>query len=61
MAKGKIISNPIVRKQYQYEMGGINLAFTLRNDNTKELLIFNELLKRAMTDIDFDIKNFRKK
>lgn len=55
----KVISSPIVRKEYSYKIGGCILNFTLRQDNTQELLYFKQILQSAMVDVDKDIKNFR--
>lgn len=56
----KIISKPIIRKEYSYQIQGTGLSFTLRQDNTQELLHFKELLKTALVDVEKDIKDFRK-
>lgn len=60
MKKNKIISTPITRKEYKYELKGVHLSFVLRQDSTQELLYFKELLTQAMVDIEKDIKDFRK-
>jgi len=56
-----------VRKEYKNEYGEegspeyINLNFKLRDDVTDELVIFLELLKRAMAQVEDDIKKIQAK
>lgn len=57
----KIVRNPVTRKSYSYEMGGVRLNFELRQDNTQEMLHFKELMKAGIADIDKDLREFRKK
>jgi hypothetical protein len=59
MTKG-ITSKPVVRKEYSYQLKMTTLGFTLRQDNTQELLNFRELLKQALSDVEKDITDFRK-
>lgn len=61
MAKKQIISTPITRKEYRYELGGVNLSFTLRNDNSSELTSFLKLLQQAVVDCEADLLTFKKK
>ena len=58
--QSKVISTPITRKEYRYEIKGVSLSFVLRQDNTQELLYFKECLKSALVDVEKDIKDFRK-
>lgn len=58
MAK-KIINNNVTRKEYSYQLGGVRLSFTLRNDNTDDLVPFESLLKNGLADVSEDIKIFR--
>lgn len=58
------ISASIVRKEYQNNIGGdkgVNLNFTLRVDNTDELVPFLELLKRATSQVEADLKEVQRK
>lgn len=58
--KNTIVSNPVSRKEYNYQMDGVTLAFNLRQDNPKEMLVFTKLCELAIIDIGKDIKNIRK-
>lgn len=62
MAKSnQITKTPITRKEYSYQLGGVRLSFTLRQDNTQEMLHFKALLESAVADVNTDIKAFRSK
>lgn len=60
-----VVPVQFVRKEYKNEYGEegspdyINLNFKLRDDITDELVIFLELLKRAMVQVEDDIKKIR--
>lgn len=60
MAKKQIISNPITRKEYRYELNGTQLLFTLRQDNSSEMTAFKQLLEQALVDVSTDLSNFKK-
>lgn len=60
MAKG-ITNTSVTRKEYTYELSGTRLSFTLRNDNTQELVPFESLLKRGLADVQEDIKKIQAK
>lgn len=62
MAKpNQIVKSPITRKEYSYQLGAVRLTFTLRQDNTQEMLHFKSLMESAIVDIEADIKAFRGK
>ena len=63
MAKNKRplppITTSVTRKEYINSIGGdqgVTLRFTLRTDNTDELIPFLELLQRAEIEVIKDIK-----
>ena len=57
MAKTPTIQNSsVTRKEYKYSLQGVELNFTLRNDNTDELIKFQMLLSSAIADVQKDIK-----
>lgn len=60
MANPKIKSTPITRKEYVYELDGVRLSFSLRQDNSKELLTFKELLVQSLSDVEADIQTIIK-
>jgi len=64
MAKkpNKVITNTsVTRKEYTYEMSGCRLSFTLRTDNTNELVPYEHLMKQGLADIQADIKEIQSK
>ena len=50
-----LVSNPVQRKEYSYELGAIRLSFSLRVDQKGELKSFKQLLERAIKDIETDL------
>jgi len=58
--KKQIISTPITRKEYRYELNGTQLSFTLRQDNSSELISFKKLLEQALVDCEQDLLTFKK-
>lgn len=52
----KITNNSVLRKEYKYSLPGLELNFTLRNDNTDELVKFSILLVTALKETGEDIK-----
>lgn len=59
--KGVVVSNPVNIKEYSYQLDGITLNFSLRQDNSKGMLAFKEMCKLAIEDIEKDILAIRKK
>lgn len=55
MKQNKIENKSVQRKEYSYQVGSITLKFTLRTDNTDELIPFRELVKIALNYLDKDI------
>ncbi len=53
-------SETIQRKEFIYNLGAIQLKFTLRTDVKAELKAFKELIERAVRDIDTELTNFDK-
>ena len=58
--QSKVISTPITRKEYRYELNGTQLSFTLRQDNSSELIAFKKLLEQSLVDVSADLSNFKK-
>lgn len=56
MAKDFITQVHIPNKQYSYELDGIQLNFTLRQDVKKDMISFKKLCEQAMKDIDVDLE-----
>ena len=54
--KDLIIQNPILRKEYSYTLKDVSLTFSLRQDNSHELTIFQKLLEAALKDVVNDIE-----
>lgn len=50
----------ITRKEYNYQLQGTSLIFTLRTDNTTELFPYRELLKLGLADVEKDINLIQK-
>lgn len=48
--------NPVVRKEYSYELNGVTLDFTLRQDTKTEMSAFIKLLESALTDVRADVE-----
>ena len=46
----------IQRKEYIYSIGGVQLKFTLRTDVKSEMKTWLELMARAKTDVEEDLK-----
>jgi hypothetical protein len=61
MAKGIMQTNHIQRKAYSYELNGVKLDFTLRQDVKAEMVAFKEMMTRAIKDIDQDLEKVVKK
>ena len=59
MSKHTILSTPVIRKEYRYELNGTQLSFTLRQENSSELVAFLSLLKVAQTDLEKDFKTHK--
>lgn len=59
MKKNIVTSSPKTRKEYSYEINGVTLSFTLRQDNTSELVAFLKLLSQAVVDVEKDIKTHK--
>lgn len=60
MSKANIpVSTPIVRKEYAYAVGGTRLTFTLRQDDSQEMVQFRRLLDMAIVDVDKDLATLR--
>lgn len=57
MPKGIMQTNHIQKKAYSYELNGVNLDFTLRQDVKIEMVAFREMMVRAIKDIDIDLEN----
>jgi len=57
MAKGIMQTNHIQRKAYSYELNGVKLDFTLRQDVKAEMVAFMEMMARAMKDIERDLES----
>lgn len=51
----------VTRKEYNYELKNVRLIFTLRTDNTDELIAYKHLLQKGLEDVDIDIKEIQAK
>lgn len=51
-----LTNSTVIRKEYSYNLGNVSLRFTLRTDNTDELIPYLELMKHAIVEIEKDIK-----
>ncbi len=49
-----------VNREFSYSLPGVNLSFTLRIDNDKELTPFLECLKEAVKDVEAQIASVQK-
>lgn len=54
--KPMMVRENIQRKQYTYSVGGVQLQFTLRTDVKSEMKTWLELMARAKTDVEEDLK-----
>ncbi len=61
MQKGIIKKEQVPQKKYNYELEGVTLNFTLRQDVKNEMVKFSKLLEQAIKDIDLDLTKFDKK
>jgi hypothetical protein len=55
----QVVSNSVQRKEFSYSVGGVQLSFTLRVDNSSELRPFLKLLEKATTDVVAEIGNLK--
>jgi hypothetical protein len=60
MAK-KLIQKNRILKQYDYEVNGIDLKFSLYVDSTEGIISFLELIARAKNDLEADLKEIQLK
>ena len=50
----------VIRKEYSYTMGDVNLKFTLRTDIKKEMVAFKQLMSAAIAEIEDDLEKLGK-
>ena len=61
MAKDIIKNNSASSRTFDYVLKNCNLRFTLRVDNTDELVPYLALLKQGIVDIEEEIKRIQAK
>ncbi len=57
--KNVVISNNTTRKDFKYNLGDVQLNFSLRVDVQTELKAFKELMLTAIGDIDKEIARLK--
>ena len=55
MATRTVVKTTVTKRTFKYELEGCTLEFTLRTDNTRELVPYVELLKQGLEDVKEEI------